>query len=96
MIISSEKTGYWVNLLIKELKFSGCLQVEDTEQLRTQVRRVLNECIKECAEMDHQVQSKIHSLQRRVIENSSEWGVLYSNYMHEEMVRRGFTSLTKK
>lgn len=96
MIISSEKTGYWVNLLIKDLKSSGCLQMKDPEQVRTQIRRVLNECIKECAEMDHQVQNKIRSLKRRVIENSSEWGVLYSNYMHEEMVRRGFTSLTKK
>ena len=96
MIISSEKTGYWTNLLIKGLKSSGCLQMEDSEQVRTQIRRVLNECIKECADMDHHVQNKIRSLQRCVIENSSEWGVLYSNYMHEEMVRRGFTSLTKK
>ena len=96
MIISSEKTGYWVNLLIKNLKSSDCLQAENIEELRTQVRRILNECIKECDDMDHQVQNKIHSLKRRVIENSSEWEVLYSNYMHEEMVRRGFTSLTKK
>lgn len=96
MIISSERSGHWVHLLIKGLKSSGCLQFEDSEQVRTQIRRVLNECIKECSEMDHQVQNKIRSLKRRVIENSSEWTVLYSNYMHEEMVRRGFTTLTKK
>ncbi len=96
MIISLDRSGHWVHLLVKGLKSSGCVRYENSEQALTQVRRVLNECIKECSEMDQHVQNKIQSLKRNVIENSSEWSVLYSNYMNEEMVRRGFTSLTKR
>ena len=97
MIISSNRVGHWVHLLAKGLESSGCLRFADSEQAALiQIRRVLNGCVKECSEMDQSVQSKISSLQRNVMENSSEWEVLYSNYMHEEMVRRGFKSLTKK
>ena len=96
MIISSDRVGHWTHLLAKGLESAGCVRFEDREKFLVQVRCVLNECVKECSEMDHNVQNKIHSLKRSVIETSSEWGVLYSNYMHEEMIRRGFTSLTKK
>jgi len=96
MIISEDRTGHWTHLLVKGLKSSGCVSFSNQEQAVTQIRRVLNECVKECAVMDQSVKNKICSLQRNVMENSSEWGVLYSNYMHEEMIRNGFTTLTKK
>ena len=96
MIISEDRRGHWIHLLAKGLESSGCVRYENQEQALTQIRRVLNECVKECAKIDQNVQNKIRTLKRNVMENSSEWGVLYSNYMHEEMVRRGFTSLTKK
>lgn len=96
MIISEDRMGHWIHLLTRDLKSSGCVGYDNQEHALSQIRRVLNECVKECAEMDQSVQNKIRSLQRNVMENSSEWGVLYSNYMHEEMVRRGFATLTKK
>ena len=96
MIISSDRSGYWVHLLVKGLKSAGCVRYDNQEQALMQVRRILNECVKECSEMDQKVTNKIRSLKRNIMENSSEWGVLYSNYMDEEMVRKGFTSLTKR
>ena len=96
MIISEDRRGHWVHLLAKGLSSSKCVNFENQEQALIQIRRVLNECVKECVEMDQSVKNKIGSLQRNVMENSSEWEVLYSNYMHEEMVRRGFATLTKK
>lgn len=96
MIISSDRQGHWVHLLVKGLEFSGCIRCDNKEEALSQVRRILNDCVRECSEMDQSVKAKIRSLQRNVMENSSEWGVLYSNYMGEEMVKKGFTTLTKK
>ncbi len=96
MIISEERSGHWVHLLVKGLASSGCVRFENREQALIQVRRTLNQCLEECSEMEQKVRDKINSLKRNVIEHSSEWGVLYSNYMNEEMIRRGFTSLTKR
>jgi len=96
MIISSDRAGHWAHLLAKGLQSSGCVSRDKPEQILNCIRRVLNECITECVEMDQRVKNKIRSLQRNVMEDSSEWGVLYSNYMHEEMVRKGFATLTKK
>ena len=94
MILSDERQSYLVHLIIDNLEKKGLLSYTDRQKMHLLTRRVMNQCMKISREIDQKVCDKIKSLKRNVLENSSEWQVLYSNYLEEEMVRKGM-SFTK-
>ena len=94
MILSDERQSYLIHLIIDNLEKKGLLSYTDRQKMHLLARQVMSRCMKIGQEMDQKVCDKIKSLKRNVLENSSEWQVLYSNYLEEEMVRKGIT-LTK-
>lgn len=92
-MISFDRQNHLIHLVINILNKEGFISYTDKEQALLVMRQVLNQCLKECQDMDEKVRKKIFSLKRKVLENDSEWPVLYSNYLEEEMSRRGITSL---
>ena len=96
MILSDARQSYWTHLIIDALEATDLASYKDKEKAVQTARITLNQCLRECEEMDLKVREKISSLKKYVVEGSSEWDVLYHNYLEDEMVRRGLVSLKKR
>ncbi len=89
MILSADRQSYLIHLIVDSLEKRGLLYYKDRERVHLLARGIMNQCIKMSTEMDQKIRDKIQSLKRSVSENSSEWQVLYSNYLEDEMIRKG-------
>ena len=96
MILSNERQSYLVHLVVDTLEKKGVLSYTDRQKTHLLARQIMNQCMKVIREIDQKVYDKIKSLKRNVLENSSEWQVLYSNYLEEEMIRRGLSTVKEK
>ena len=96
MVLSDERQSYLVHLVVDTLEKKALLSYTDRQKMHLLARQVMNQCMKVSREIDQKVCDKIKSLKRNVLENSSEWQVLYSNYMEEEMIRRGLSIVKEK
>ena len=96
MVLSDERQSYLIHLVVSALEKKGVLSYTDRQKTHLLARQVMNQCMKVIREIDQKVCDKIKSLKRNVLENSSEWQVLYSNYLEEEMIRRGFSAVKEK
>ena len=96
MILSNERQSYLVHLVVDTLEKKGVLSYTDRQKMHSLARQVMNQCMKISREIDQKVYDKIKSLKRNVLENSSEWQVLYSNYLEEEMIRKGLSTVKEK
>lgn len=93
MLLSADRQTYFIHLIVNSLeKKKDVVSYEDKEKALWAVRQAMSKCMKECTAMDQAVRDKITSLKRNVQEASSEWEVLYSNYMEAEAVKRGVVS----
>ena len=63
--------------------------VEDRNTIRLEVRRLLEEVLKEEAKIDAAARQKIESQKRTILEGSQEWDILYRKYYNEEVKKLG-------
>jgi hypothetical protein len=63
--------------------------VEDRNSIRLEVRRILEELLKEEARIDAAARQKIESQRRTIIEGTQEWDILYRKYYNEEVKKLG-------
>ncbi len=63
--------------------------VEDRNSIRLEVRRILEELLKEEARIDAAARQKIESQRRTIIEGTQEWDILYHKYYNEEVKKLG-------
>ena len=91
MILSIDKQNYLLHLIVRSLEENQFLEYKDPKRVHLRTQNILSQCVKISEEIDQKIVQKIRSLKRNVIEQSSEWNILYSNYLEEEMVRRGLT-----
>lgn len=91
MIISESRQGYFARLLIDELWGEELIDFdeEQEDQIIRQTRMIIAQWVEEQGDIDENIRQKINSLQRGVMEGTSEWTVMYKKYFQEEMSRRG-------
>jgi hypothetical protein len=63
--------------------------IEDRNTIRQEVRRLLEELLKEEAKIDAAARQKIESQRRTILEGSQEWDILYRKYYNEEVKKLG-------
>jgi len=63
--------------------------VEDRNTVRLEVRRVLEEVLKEEARIDASARQKIENQKRTILEGTQEWDILYRKYYNEEVKKLG-------
>ncbi len=63
--------------------------VEDKNSVRLEVRRLLEELLKEEKKIDLEARRKIESQRRTILEGSQEWDILYRKYYNEEVKKLG-------
>ena len=63
--------------------------LEDRNSVRLEVRRILEELLKQEARIDAAARQKIESQRRTILEGSQEWDILYRKYYNEEVKKLG-------
>jgi uncharacterized protein len=63
--------------------------LEDRNSVRLEVKRLLEELLKEEAKIDAAARQKIESQRRTILEGSQEWDILYRKYYNEEVKKLG-------
>ncbi len=63
--------------------------VEDRNSIRVEVRRLLEELLKQEERIDLAARQKIESQKRTILEGSQEWDILYRKYYSEEVKKLG-------
>ena len=63
--------------------------VEDRNTIRVEVRRILDELMKQESRIDAAARLKIESQRRTILEGTQEWDILYRKYYNEEVKKLG-------
>jgi len=63
--------------------------LEDRNSVRLEVRRILEELLREEARIDAAARQKIESQRRTILEGTQEWDILYRKYYNEEVKKLG-------
>ena len=63
--------------------------VEDRNTIRIEVRRILDELMKEESRIDASARHKIENQRRTIQEGTQEWDILYRKYYNEEVKKLG-------
>ena len=63
--------------------------VEDRNSIRMEVRRLLEELLKQEEKIDLAARQKIEHQKRTILEGSQEWDILYRKYYNEEVKKLG-------
>jgi hypothetical protein len=63
--------------------------IEDKNTIRLEVRRLMEELLKEEERIDAAARQKIESQRRTITEGSVEWDILYRKYYNEEVKKLG-------
>lgn len=63
--------------------------LEDRNSIRMEVRRLLEELLKEEEKIDTAARQKIENQRRTILEGTQEWDILYRKYYNEEVKKLG-------
>ncbi|HYX68010.1 MAG TPA: DUF507 family protein [Terriglobales bacterium] len=63
--------------------------IEDRNTIRLELRRILEELLKEEMRIDQAARQKIESQRRTILEGTQEWDILYRKYYNEEVKKLG-------
>ena len=63
--------------------------LEDRNTIRMEVRRLLEELLKEEEKIDLAARHKIENQKRTILEGTQEWDILYRKYYNEEVKKLG-------
>ncbi len=69
---------------MKEIEF-----LEPYDDVRQEVRKVLEQLLHEEENIDKAARQKIESQRRTILEGSQEWDILYRKYYNEEVKKLG-------
>ena len=67
----------------------GAELLRDRNQVRLEVKRLLEELLKAELELDQRARQKIENQRRTILEGTPEWDILYKKYYAEEVKKFG-------
>ena len=74
---------------IADMDSNGLIMIEDPNTIRQEVRRLMEELLKEEEKIDASARQKIESQRRTITEGSTEWEILYRKYYNDEVKKLG-------
>jgi uncharacterized protein len=90
MRLSQEKTNKLAALITDALAGMKTVEFnEPYEDVRGEMRRILEELLREEHKIDQAARQKIESQKRIIVEGTPEWDILYRKYYSEELKKLG-------
>ncbi|MBX7231272.1 MAG: DUF507 family protein [Bdellovibrionales bacterium] len=89
MMISEDRQSHFARILVDGIWNDDLVDFTDDEAALRAAKKGISQFVRDIQEIDKKVREKIASLSRGVVDNSSEWEVLYNKYFEEESARRG-------
>jgi hypothetical protein len=90
MRLSHEKTTRLSHRILDVLVNSTEVEfVEDRDTIRQEITNLLQNLLRQEAQVDAEVRLKITSQKREILEGSEEWDILYRRYYGEGLKRLG-------
>ena len=90
MRLSRDKINKVAHLVTDALAENEAVEfVEDRNNIRLEVRKVLEELLNREEKIDQLARQKIESQKRTILEGSQEWDILYRKYYNEEVKKLG-------
>ncbi len=74
---------------IADMDSNELIMIEDPNTIRQEIRRLMEELLKEEEKIDLAARQKIESQRRTITEGSTEWDILYRKYYNEEVKKLG-------
>ena len=74
---------------IADMDSNELVMIEDPNTIRQEVRRLMEELLKEEEKIDASARQKIESQRRTITEGSTECDILYRKYYNEEVKKLG-------
>ncbi len=88
--MSRDKINVLARAVAESLKAADEVEfVEDPVTIRQEVRKILEDLLKEEAKIDQSARQKIESQKRTIVEGTTEWDILYRKYNNEEVKKLG-------
>ena len=88
--LSRDKINVLARAVAESLKQADEVEfVEDPVTIRQEVRKILEDLLKEEARIDLAARHKIESQKRTIAEGTQEWDILYRKYYNEEVKKLG-------
>jgi hypothetical protein len=88
--LSRDKTNVVARAVAEALAQMDDIEfIEDKNTIRLEVRRLMEELLKEEERIDAAARQKIESQRRTITEGSVEWDILYRKYYNEEVKKLG-------
>jgi len=93
MRISREKIVRLSHKMTEVLVASGDVEfIEDRDTIRQNIVQMLSNQLREEEKIEAEVQKKITSQKKEILEGSEEWEVLHRKYYSDELRRMGIVS----
>ncbi len=88
--VSREKINVLARAVSEALAGMDVVKISgDKNDLRLEVRRLIEELLKAEKKIDQEARRKIESQRRTILEGSQEWDILYRKYYNEEVKKLG-------
>ena len=88
--LSRDKINVLARAVTEALKQVDAVEfIEDPVTIRQEIRKILEDLLKEEARIDLAARQKIESQKRTIIEGTVEWDILYRKYYNEEVKKLG-------
>ena len=89
--LSADRQSYLTRLIVDDLLKNQSVSDTTSGDLVFQiVKKGISLFVKEWSEIDQQAQKKISGIKRNIVPGSSEWEVLYSQYVEELFQKKSF------
>jgi len=89
-MLSDEKVIHLSHVLLKGLLERGAVRLKAEEgAARKAIKRAVNAELKIGEDIDAAVRKKLASYQKKMVEGSPEWEILYKKFFREEEAKRG-------
>jgi len=90
MRLSYEKTTRLSHRILDVLVSSSDVEfVEDRDTIRKEIQNLLQNLLRQEAQVDVEVRQKITSQKREILEGSEDWDIVYRRYYAEGLKRLG-------
>ena len=88
--LSRDKINVLARGVAEALKTLDAVEfIEDPVTIRQEIRKILEDLLKEEARIDMAARQKIESQKRTIVEGTQEWDILYRKYYNEEVKKLG-------